>query len=123
MERKKVNRFFILLLTKKLSKALKRNLGKKSNKYYTPMMDKPTEKRVQKIINETRHFVQGQADQGVNLVELAQVMLAMSRETIVDAYGEAVADSYIANQISMLQSEENNLTFTNDQAINKNCSS
>ena len=75
------------------------------------MMDKPTEKRVQKIINETRHFVQGQADQGVNLVELAQVMLAMSRETIVDAYGEAVADSYIANQISMLQNEENNLTL------------
>ena len=49
------------------------------------MMDKPTEKRVQKIINETRHFVQGQADQGVNLVELAQVMLAMSRETLVVA--------------------------------------
>jgi|TARA_R100000278_G_scaffold28565_1_gene25986 CRP-like cAMP-binding protein len=111
MERKKVNRFFMLLLTKELLRTLKRNLGKKSNKYYTPYMDKKTEKRVQGIINDTRTFVQGQVDQGVNLVELAQVMLAMSRETIVDAYGEDVADSYIANQISRLQKYHNSITF------------
>jgi len=111
MERKKVNRFFMLLLTKELLKTLKRNLGKKSNKYYTPYMDKKTEKRVQGIINDTRRFVQGQVDQGVNLLELAQVMLAMSRETMVDAYGEAVADSYISTQISKLQNDQNSLTL------------
>jgi len=111
MERKKVNRFFMLLLTKELLRTLKRNLGKKSNKYYTPYMDKKTEKRVQGIINDTRTFVQGQVDQGVNLLELAQVMLAMSRETMVDAYGEAVADSYISTQISKLQNDQNSLTL------------
>ena len=101
----------MLLLTKELLKTLKRNLGKKSNKYYTPYMDKKTEKRVQGIINDTRRFVQGQVDQGVNLLELAQVMLAMSRETMVDAYGEAVADSYISTQISKLQNDQNSLTL------------
>jgi hypothetical protein len=74
-------------------------------------MDKKTEKRVQGIINDTRRFVQGQVDQGVNLLELAQVMLAMSRETMVDAYGEAVADSYISTQISKLQNDQNSLTL------------
>ena len=73
-------------------------------------MNKQTEKRVQKIINETRSFVQDQVDQGGNLVEVAQVMLAMSREAIVDAYGEQLADSYIHSQISQLQNEENNPT-------------
>ena len=38
------------------------------------MIDKKTEARVQKIINETRDFVQDQAAKGVDLVELAQVM-------------------------------------------------
>jgi hypothetical protein len=74
-------------------------------------MDKQTEKRVQKIINETRSFVQDQVDQGGNLVEIAQVMLAMSREAIVDAYGEQPPDSYIHSQISQLQNEENNPTL------------
>jgi len=74
-------------------------------------MNKETEKRVQSIIDQTREFVQGQVDQGVNLVELAQVMLAMSRETMVDAYGEYIADSYISTQISRLQKEENSLTL------------
>jgi hypothetical protein len=31
-------------------------------------------KRVQKIIDNTRDFVQEQAEQGVDLIELAQVM-------------------------------------------------
>ena len=96
---------------KELLKALKRRLGKRSNKYYIPIMNKETEKRVQKIIDQTRTFVQAQVDQGVNLVELAQVMLAMSRETMVDAYGEYIADNYISNQISRLQKEENSLTL------------
>ena len=43
-------------------------------------------------------------------MEVAQVMLAMSREAIVDAYGEQLADSYIHSQISQLQNEENNPT-------------
>lgn len=111
MERKKVNRFFMLQLTKELLKMLKKNLGTPSNKYYTFNMDKKTEKRVQIIIDETRKFVQGQVDQGSNLVEIAQVMLAMSREAIVDAYGEALADSYISNQISELQKSENSITL------------
>ena len=38
-------------------------------------------------------------------------MLAMSREAIVDAYGEALADSYISNQISELQKSENSITL------------
>ena len=101
----------MLQLTKVLLKTLKKNLGRPSNKYYSLHMDKDTEKRVQKIINETRGYVQGQLDEGANLLELAQVMLAMCREKIGDAYGEAVADSYIANQISRLQSDENNLTL------------
>jgi hypothetical protein len=111
MERKKVNRFFMRRLTKELLKALKKNLERPSDKYYTFKMDKQTEKRVQKIINDTRTFVQGQVDQGMNLVELAQVMLAMSRETMVDAYGEQLADAYIANQISRLQNDEKSLTL------------
>jgi len=111
MEEKKVNRFFMRLRIKELLKALKRRLGKRSNKYYIPIMNKETEKRVQAIINETRVFVQEQVDKGINLVELAQVMLAMSRETMVDAYGEYIADSYISNQISRLQKEENSLTL------------
>ena len=98
-------------LTKELLKALKKNLERPSDKYYSFNMDKETEKRVQKIINDTRTFVQGQVDQGMNLVELAQVMLAMSRETIVDAYGEQLADSYIHTQISRLQNEEKEPTI------------
>ena len=101
----------MLLEIKELLKVLKRRLGKKSNKYYTLDMNKETEKRVQNIIDQTREFVQGQVDQGVNLVELAQVMLAMSRETMVDAYGEYIADSYISTQISKLQNKENSLTL------------
>ena len=49
-------------------------------------MDKETQKRVEKIISDTRAYVQGQIDDGANLIEVAQVMLAMSREAIVDAY-------------------------------------
>ena len=75
------------------------------------MIDKKTEARVQKIINETRGFVQDQAAKGVDLVELAQVMLSMSREAMVDAYGEYVADTYITTQISKLQTPKNSLTL------------
>ena len=98
-------------LIKALSKALKKEIVFEKNNTYTVSMDKQTEKRVQKIINETRSFVQDQVDQGGNLVEVAQVMLAMSREAIVDAYGEQLADSYIHSQISQLQNEENNPTL------------
>ena len=35
----------------------------------------------------------------------------MSRETLVDAYGELAADSYIAQQISYLKNQENSLTL------------
>tara|TARA_R110002012_G_scaffold288604_1_gene481387 strand:- start:3242 stop:3484 length:243 start_codon:yes stop_codon:yes gene_type:complete len=77
----------------------------------TSELSKETKKRVEKIISDARSFVQGQVEQGVDIVELAQVLLAMSRETIVDAYGEQIADSYIATQISMLQKEENSLTL------------
>ena len=55
--------------------------------------------------------MQGQAEKGVDLIELAQVMLSMSRETMVDAYGEFVADTYIVNQISKLKINENSLTL------------
>jgi len=79
--------------------------------YIISMIDKKTKERVEKIISETRSFVQDQTEQGVNIVELAQVMLAMSRETLVDAYGPYVADSYISTQISKLQNEENSLTL------------
>ena len=76
-------------------------------------MDKETQKRVEKIISDTRAYVQGQIDSGANLIEVAQVMLAMSREAIVDAYGEQLADSYIHTQISRLQMTKKNLLFTN----------
>ena len=75
------------------------------------MVDKKTEKRIQSIIDDARVFMQSQAEKGVDLVELAQVMLSMSRETMVDAYGEFVADTYIANQISKLKINENSLTL------------
>ena len=75
------------------------------------MIDKKTEARVQKIINETRDFVQDRAAKGVDLVELAQVMLSMSREAMVDAYGEYIADTYITTQISKLQTPKNSLTL------------
>jgi|TARA_R100000426_G_scaffold80427_1_gene58197 lysozyme family protein len=110
MGKKKEKQFFMHLLIKALSRVSKRELVKEKNKTYIVNMDKQTEKRVQKIISQTRCFVQEQVDQGANLVEVAQVMLAMSREAIVDAYGEALADSYIHSQISQLQSEENNPT-------------
>ena len=35
----------------------------------------------------------------------------MSREAMVDAYGEYVADTYITTQISRLKTEENSLTL------------
>ena len=79
--------------------------------YHLRMIDDVTKKRVQKIINNTRDFVQEQAEQGVDLIELAQVLLTMSRDTLVDAYGEYVADSYIAQQISYLKTQENSLTL------------
>ena len=41
-------------LTKELLKALKKNLERPSDKYYSFNMDKETEKRVQKIINDTK---------------------------------------------------------------------
>ena len=79
--------------------------------YVIAMIDKKTEERVQKVIDETRDFIQEQAEKGVDLVELAQVMLSMSRETMVDAYGEFVADNYISTQISRLKSPQNSLTL------------
>ena len=83
-----------------------------SSPYYVKtMVDKKTEKRIQSIIDDARVFMQSQAEKGVDLVELAQVMLSMSRETMVDAYGEFVADTYIANQISKLKINENSLTL------------
>jgi hypothetical protein len=85
------------------------NKDKKS--YHLRMIDDVTKKRVQKIINNTRDFVQEQAEQGVDLIELAQVLLTMSRDTLVDAYGEYVADNYIAQQISYLKTQENSLTL------------
>jgi len=38
-------------------------------------------------------------------------MISMSRETLVDAYGEYVADNYISQQISYLKTKENSLTL------------
>jgi len=61
-------------------------------------MDDLTKRRIQKIIDNTRDFVQDQAEEGIDIVELAQVMISMSRETLVDAYGEYVADNYISQQ-------------------------
>jgi hypothetical protein len=85
--------------------------NKNKTSYHLRMIDDVTKKRVQKIINNTRDFVQEQAEQGVDLIELAQVLLTMSRDTLVDAYGEHVADSYIAQQISYLKTQENSLTL------------
>jgi len=84
--------------------------NKNKTSYHLRMIDDVTKKRVQKIINSTRDFVQEQAEQGVDLIELAQV-LTMSRDTLVDAYGEYVADNYIAQQISYLKTQENSLTL------------
>ena len=85
--------------------------NKDKTSYHLRMIDDVTKKRVQKIINNTRDFVQEQAEQGVDLIELAQVLLTMSRDTLVDAYGEYVADNYIAHQISYLKTQENSLTL------------
>ena len=74
-------------------------------------MDEVTKRRIQKIIDSTRDFVQDQAEEGIDIVELAQVMISMSRETLVDAYGEYVADNYISQQISYLKNQENSLTL------------
>ena len=111
MVRKKVKQSFMLLLIKAQSKVLKRKLEKQKNKTYIVDMDKETQKRVEKIISDTRAYVQGQIDSGANLIEVAQVMLAMSREAIVDAYGEQLADSYIHTQISRLQNDEKEPTI------------
>ena len=85
--------------------------NKDKTSYHLRMIDDITKKRVQKIINNTRDFVQEQAEQGIDLIELAQVMLSMSREAMVDVYGEVVADSYIKQQISYLKNSENSLTL------------
>jgi len=85
--------------------------NKLKSEYHLKMIDEVTKKRVQKIIDEIRDFVQQQSEQGVDLIELAQVMLSMSRETLIDAYGELAADSYIAQQISYLKNQENSLTL------------
>ena len=79
--------------------------------YVIDIMDETTQRRVQKIIDSTRDFVQEQAEEGIDLIELAQVMLSMSREAMVDVYGEVVADSYIKQQISYLKNSENSLTL------------
>ena len=50
---------------------LKRKLEKQKNKTYIIDMDKETQKRVEKIISDTRAYVQGQIDSGANLVEVA----------------------------------------------------
>jgi ferritin len=85
--------------------------SKTKSKYITDKMDEITKKRVQKIIDSTRDFVQDLAEEGIDVVELAQVMISMSRETLVDVYGEYVADSYISQQISYLKTQENSLTL------------
>ena len=85
--------------------------NKDKTSYHLRMIDDVTKKRVQKIINSTRDFVQDLAEEGIDVVELAQVMISMSRETLVDAYGEYVADNYISQQISYLKNQENSLTL------------
>jgi len=85
--------------------------NKDKTSYHLRMIDDVTKRRVQKIIDSTRDFVQEQAEQGIDLIELAQVMLSMSREAMVDVYGEVVADSYIKQQISYLKNPENSLTL------------
>ena len=73
-------------------------------------MDKKTEKRIKKMISETRYYMQEQAEIGTDILELAQVMLTISREAMVDAYGEYFADSYIKNEISRLKRNQNSIT-------------
>ena len=85
--------------------------SKFKSKYSIENMDEVTKRRIQKIIDSTRDFVQDQAEEGIDIVELAQVMISMSRETLVDAYGEYVADNYISQQISYLKNQENSLTL------------
>lgn len=85
--------------------------SKTKPKYIIDKMDDLTKRRIQKIIDNTRDFVQDQAEEGIDIVELAQVMISMSRETLVDAYGEYVADNYISQQISYLKNEQNSLTL------------
>ena len=85
--------------------------SKSKSKYSIENMDEVTKRRIQKIIDSTRDFVQDQAEEGIDIVELAQVMISMSRETLVDAYGEYVADNYISQQISYLKNQENSLTL------------
>ena len=63
MGKKKEKQFFMHLLIKALSRVSKRELVKEKNKTYIVNMDKQTEKRVQKIISQTRCFVQEQVDQ------------------------------------------------------------
>ena len=45
--------------------------------YVIDIMDETTQRRVQKIIDSTRDFVQEQAEQGIDLIELAQVYLGI----------------------------------------------
>jgi len=85
--------------------------SKSKSKYSIKNMDEVTKRRIQKIIDSTRDFVQDQSEEGIDIVELAQVMISMSRETLVDAYGEYVADNYISQQISYLKNQENSLTL------------
>jgi ABC-type uncharacterized transport system fused permease/ATPase subunit len=85
--------------------------SKSKSKYSIENMDEVTKRRIQKIIDSTRDFVQDLAEEGIDVVELAQVMISMSRETLVDAYGEYVADNYISQQISYLKTKENSLTL------------
>lgn len=85
--------------------------SKSKSKYSIENMDEVTKRRIQKIIDSTRDFVQDLAEEGIDVVELAQVMISMSRETLVDAYGEYVADNYISQQISYLKNQENSLTL------------
>ena len=59
MGRNKVKQSFMLLLIKAQSKVLKRKLEKQKNNTYIVDMDKETQKRVEKIISETRAYVQG----------------------------------------------------------------
>tara|TARA_R110000824_G_scaffold318488_1_gene505665 strand:+ start:432 stop:665 length:234 start_codon:yes stop_codon:yes gene_type:complete len=74
-------------------------------------IDKKTEVRLQEIIDQTREYIQEQADKGYDLMELAQVMLTISREVMVDGYGEYLADAYIKNQITRLKSDEKSITL------------
>ena len=80
-------------------------------KYIVDIMDETTKEEFKKLLIAQEILFKNKAEQGIDLIELAQVMLSMSREAMVDVYGEVVADSYIKQQISYLKNPENSLTL------------